>query len=57
MSHNIPSAHNVKVKRVYEKPARGDGVRVLIDRLWPHGVKKADARWINGRRTLRPVLR
>lgn len=30
----------VKIKRVYEDPARGDGYRVLVDRLWPRGVKK-----------------
>lgn len=31
---------SLKVKRVYEKPARGDGKRILVDRLWPRGVKK-----------------
>jgi uncharacterized protein YeaO (DUF488 family) len=30
----------VKVKRVYEKPAKSDGVRVLVDRLWPRGLSK-----------------
>jgi uncharacterized protein YeaO (DUF488 family) len=34
---------NVAVKRVYEDAARGDGVRVLVDRLWPRGLKKEDA--------------
>ena len=32
------------VKRVYEKPARSDGYRVLVDRLWPRGVSKAAAK-------------
>ena len=32
----------IRVKRAYDKPARGDGFRVLVDRLWPRGVKKAD---------------
>ena len=31
----------VRVKRVYEKPARGDGYRVLVDRLWPRGLSKS----------------
>jgi uncharacterized protein YeaO (DUF488 family) len=31
------------MKRAYEKPAPDDGTRILIDRLWPRGVKKADA--------------
>jgi uncharacterized protein YeaO (DUF488 family) len=33
-----------KHKRAYEKPARGDGCRVLVDRLWPRGVSKAEAK-------------
>jgi len=31
------------VKRVYEKPARRDGIRVLVDRLWPRGLTKEAA--------------
>jgi uncharacterized protein YeaO (DUF488 family) len=34
----------ILLKRAYEKPARGDGYRVLVDRLWPRGVKKGDLR-------------
>ncbi len=34
----------VKVKRAYEPPSRSDGYRVLVDRLWPRGVKKEAAR-------------
>lgn len=30
----------VKIKRVYEKPAKEDGWRVLVDRLWPRGMTK-----------------
>ena len=37
------SANNVRLKRAYEQHTRDDGTRVLIDRLWPRGVKKADA--------------
>jgi uncharacterized protein YeaO (DUF488 family) len=33
----------VSVKRVYEKPARTDGARVLVDRLWPRGLTKTAA--------------
>ena len=32
------------IKRVYEKPVEGDGIRVLIDRLWPRGLKKEEAK-------------
>jgi uncharacterized protein YeaO (DUF488 family) len=34
---------DIFIKRIYEKPTRGDGFRILVDRLWPRGVKKADA--------------
>lgn len=30
----------VAIKRVYEAPVKEDGVRLLIDRLWPRGIKK-----------------
>ncbi|HLH94233.1 MAG TPA: DUF488 domain-containing protein [Xanthobacteraceae bacterium] len=33
----------IKLKRAYEPPAPDDGTRILIDRLWPRGVKKSDA--------------
>ena len=33
-----------RIKRVYEKPAEGDGMRVLVDRLWPRGLKKEEVR-------------
>ena len=34
----------VTVKRVYEQASPPDGVRVLVDRLWPRGLKKEEAR-------------
>lgn len=34
----------IVLKRAYEKPARGDGIRILVDRLWPRGIKKEDLR-------------
>lgn len=30
----------IKTKRIYEPPAREDGFRILVDRLWPRGVQK-----------------
>jgi len=33
----------VQVKRVYDPPSKDDGVRVLVDRLWPRGLSKARA--------------
>jgi uncharacterized protein YeaO (DUF488 family) len=43
MSERI-AAENVKLKRAYERPSPADGTRVLVDRLWPRGIKKADAK-------------
>jgi uncharacterized protein YeaO (DUF488 family) len=37
------TAKRVTVKRVYEQPARADGTRVLVDRVWPRGLSKARA--------------
>lgn len=34
----------MKLKRVYDPPAASDGTRVLVDRVWPRGVSKADAK-------------
>lgn len=34
---------SIRVKRAYEPPSPEDGTRVLVDRLWPHGLRKADA--------------
>ena len=31
----------IAIKRAYEKPAPQDGLRILIDRLWPRGLSKA----------------
>src|ERR687888_339446 len=33
----------IVVKRIYEKPSRADGTRVLVDRLWPRGISKQAA--------------
>ncbi|HVP36121.1 MAG TPA: DUF488 family protein [Terriglobales bacterium] len=34
----------LKVKRVYEEPAKEDGFRILVDRLWPRGMTKEKAK-------------
>jgi uncharacterized protein YeaO (DUF488 family) len=63
----------VALKRAYEKPSAADGTRVLVERLWPRGLKKEAAaldawlkdvapsdalrRWFHARPTLWPVFR
>jgi uncharacterized protein YeaO (DUF488 family) len=44
----VPAGH-IRLKRAYEAPSPDDGVRVLVDRLWPRGVRKENAgiaRWM-----------
>ena len=35
--------NELKCKRIYETPAETDGFRVLVDKLWPRGMKKENA--------------
>lgn len=36
--------NEIRVRRVYEAPSAADGARVLVDRVWPRGLRKDDAR-------------
>lgn len=38
------TARRLRIKRIYDAPARGDGHRVLVDRLWPRGISKRRAK-------------
>lgn len=38
------SVENIRVRRVYEEPSADDGARVLVDRVWPRGLRKDAAR-------------
>jgi len=44
----------VRIKRAYEPPEPADGYRVLIDRIWPRGVSKEEARLDEWARELAP---
>jgi len=35
----------VKIKRAYEPPEKADGFRILVDRLWPRGIKKEELQY------------
>jgi uncharacterized protein YeaO (DUF488 family) len=45
---------NVRIKRAYEPAASSDGYRVLIDRLWPRGVRRDQAHLDEWARELAP---
>src|ERR671916_4685 len=47
-------AIDVRLKRIYEPPQRADGYRVLVERLWPRGVSRNDARVDDWARELAP---
>ena len=34
----------IRLKRIYEMPDKNDGLRILVDRLWPRGIKKKEAK-------------
>ena len=44
----------IRIKRAYDPPERGDGVRILVDRLWPRGLRKDDAHFDQWRKDLSP---
>jgi uncharacterized protein YeaO (DUF488 family) len=39
----VPQSPGARVARVYDPPTADDGARVLVDRLWPRGLRKEDA--------------
>jgi uncharacterized protein YeaO (DUF488 family) len=53
-SRRPPPALKVRVKRIYEAAAPGDGHRILIDHIWPRGVSREQARLDDWARELAP---
>jgi uncharacterized protein YeaO (DUF488 family) len=47
-------ATSIAIKRVYDAPGRDDGIRILIDRLWPRGISKASLKFDAWPRELSP---
>jgi uncharacterized protein YeaO (DUF488 family) len=46
--------NTIQIKRIYEAPAKEDGYRILVDRLWPRGVKKENAKLDEWNKNLAP---
>jgi uncharacterized protein YeaO (DUF488 family) len=44
----------IAIKRVYDEPDRDDGIRILVDRLWPRGLSKASLKFDAWPRELAP---
>ena len=49
-----PQMVKIKIKRIYDDPSDDDGYRVLVDRLWPRGVSKKDAKLDNWVKQIAP---
>lgn len=45
---------SIQIKRIYRNASKRDGVRILVDRVWPRGVSKHDARIDEWRKDLAP---
>lgn len=46
-----PSGSTIRIKRIYDEPSPDDGLRILVDRLWPRGMTKERAKvdlWMKG---------
>jgi len=50
---------SLRIKRAYERPERSDGLRILVDRVWPRGVSKKELKLDRWEKELAPstVLR
>jgi uncharacterized protein YeaO (DUF488 family) len=46
--------NGIQIRRIYEPPAPDDGARLLVDRLWPRGVKKTELRLASWLREVAP---
>jgi uncharacterized protein YeaO (DUF488 family) len=51
---NFKAKPMVTIKRAYEAPSRNDGTRILVDRIWPRGLKKENLRIEQWMRELGP---
>ena len=48
------SSHKIAIKRAYDPPVASDGERILVDRLWPRGLRKDAAHFDQWRKDLSP---
>lgn len=53
MNHAAIS-RNIKLKRIYKPASAKDGTRILVDRLWPRGITKAEAKLDEWNREITP---
>lgn len=51
---SIHERHGFRIKRVYEEPSNEDGLRFLVDRLWPRGMRKSTLSFTQWMREVAP---
>ncbi len=44
----------IRIKRAFTEPSTRDGMRILVDRIWPRGISKERARIVEWRKDLAP---
>lgn len=54
MTSKVAILMNVQIKRVYEPAEPSDGMRILVDRLWPRGIKKVNLKMDDWAKVLAP---
>ncbi|MDT8410144.1 MAG: DUF488 domain-containing protein [Wenzhouxiangellaceae bacterium] len=47
-------SESIQIKRIYDEPSSDDGLRVLVDGIWPRGISKEDARLDDWCKTVAP---
>ena len=40
----MTTKRTIHIKLIYDPPLKNDGIRILVDRLWPRGLKKSEAK-------------
>jgi len=48
-------APTIQIKRIYTGAAKSDGIRILVDRLWPRGIKKEAAHIVEWAKDIAPT--
>lgn len=46
----------IQLKRIYDDPSVDDGFRMLVDRFWPRGIKKSDAKLDEWNKEIAPTI-
>lgn len=54
LKKNFENMKTIQIKRIYDDPSESDGYRILVDRIWPRGVSKEEAKLDEWNKDLAP---